>query len=59
MGGYARRTRELDDFIDSFEHGHKLRLDWIYVAKMMYGIFSLVETGKFSQGTTLVAVVTG
>ncbi|WP_237710576.1 1-aminocyclopropane-1-carboxylate deaminase/D-cysteine desulfhydrase [Saccharopolyspora spinosa] len=59
MGGYARRNHELDDFIDSFERSHKLRLDWIYVAKMMYGIFSLVEMGRFSRGSTLVAVVTG
>jgi 1-aminocyclopropane-1-carboxylate deaminase len=59
MGGYARRTRELDDFIASFERRHGLRLDWVYVAKMMYGIFSLIEQGRFPRGTTLVAVVTG
>ncbi|MGI8307725.1 1-aminocyclopropane-1-carboxylate deaminase/D-cysteine desulfhydrase [Saccharopolyspora hattusasensis] len=59
MGGYARRTHELDSFIESFERQHALHLDWVYVAKMMYGIFSLVEQGKFPQGTTLIAVVTG
>ncbi|MBB5159566.1 1-aminocyclopropane-1-carboxylate deaminase/D-cysteine desulfhydrase [Saccharopolyspora phatthalungensis] len=59
MGGYARRNRELDDFIESFERRHGFRLDWVYVAKMMYGIFSMIEQGKFPQGTTLIAVVTG
>lgn len=59
MGGYARRTRELDEFIESFERRHGLRLDWVYVAKLMYGVFSLVEQGRFPRGTTLIAVVTG
>lgn len=59
MGGYARRTSELNDFIDVFERRHGLRLDWVYVAKMIYGIFSMVQQGRFSRGTTLVAVVTG
>lgn len=59
MGGYARRNRELDDFIDSFRRRHGVLLDWVYVAKMMYGIFSLTAQGRFPRGTTLVAVVTG
>ncbi|MQA16512.1 MAG: 1-aminocyclopropane-1-carboxylate deaminase, partial [Pseudonocardiaceae bacterium] len=36
-----------------------LRLDWIYVAKMLYGVFALVERGDISPGTTVIAVVTG
>jgi 1-aminocyclopropane-1-carboxylate deaminase len=49
----------LDEFIDDFAHLHGLRLDWVYVAKMMYGIFSLAAEGRFVRGTRLVAVVTG
>jgi 1-aminocyclopropane-1-carboxylate deaminase len=59
MGGFARRTADLDEFISSFEDRHGLRLDWVYVAKMMFGVFSLVERGAFAPGVTLVALVTG
>jgi 1-aminocyclopropane-1-carboxylate deaminase len=31
----------------------------VYVAKMMFGIFALVESGTFAPGTTIVAVITG
>jgi 1-aminocyclopropane-1-carboxylate deaminase len=42
FGGFAKSTPELHGFIDDFERRHGLRLDWIYVAKMMYGVFELV-----------------
>ncbi|HEY1917674.1 MAG TPA: pyridoxal-phosphate dependent enzyme [Streptosporangiaceae bacterium] len=59
FGGYARRTPELDDFIATFERRHSLRLDWIYVAKMMFGIYTLTRQGAFPPGTRLVALITG
>jgi 1-aminocyclopropane-1-carboxylate deaminase len=45
--------------MDNFEARHGLKLEWVYVAKMMYGIFALVENGAFAPGSVLVAVVTG
>jgi 1-aminocyclopropane-1-carboxylate deaminase len=57
--GFAKRTAELDAFIDRFEQDHGIRLDWVYVAKMMYGIFELLEAGEFPPGSTVMAVVTG
>jgi 1-aminocyclopropane-1-carboxylate deaminase len=59
FGGYAKRTAELDSFVDDFERRHSIRLDWVYVAKMMYGLFAMIEAGEFSAGTRIVAVVTG
>ncbi|MFF5206592.1 1-aminocyclopropane-1-carboxylate deaminase/D-cysteine desulfhydrase [Streptosporangium sp. NPDC000396] len=58
-GGYARRNPELDAFIDDFADRHGMLLDWIYVAKMMWGIFTLAERGTFPAGTTIIAVITG
>jgi 1-aminocyclopropane-1-carboxylate deaminase len=46
MGGFARRSIELDSFIESFESRHGVRLEWVYVAKMMYGIFALIEADR-------------
>jgi 1-aminocyclopropane-1-carboxylate deaminase len=59
FGGYARRQPELDRFIADFQSRHNLVLDWVYTAKMMYGIFALADRGAFAPGTTVVAVVTG
>jgi 1-aminocyclopropane-1-carboxylate deaminase len=59
FGGFAKKTSEMEAFIDDFATRHGVTLDWVYVAKMMFGLFSLVEEGTFSPGTTIVAVVTG
>jgi 1-aminocyclopropane-1-carboxylate deaminase/D-cysteine desulfhydrase-like pyridoxal-dependent ACC family enzyme len=59
FGGFAKSTPDLRSFIDDFGRRHRLRLDWVYVAKMMYGVFALVERGVFAPESVLVAVVTG
>lgn len=59
FGGFARRNAELDRFISDFRDRHGLQLDWVYVAKMLYGVFSLISAGKFARNTAIVAVVTG
>lgn len=59
FGGFARRNSALDQFIADFEARHALSLDWVYVAKMLYGIFALAQEGSFPDGTTIVAVITG
>lgn len=59
FGGFARRNAELDRFIAEFRERHGVELEWVYVAKMLYGVFELVGSGRFEPGTTLVAIVTG
>ncbi|HEY0694497.1 MAG TPA: 1-aminocyclopropane-1-carboxylate deaminase/D-cysteine desulfhydrase, partial [Kribbella sp.] len=59
FGGYAKRTPALDALVDDFQVRHGMRLDWVYVAKMMSGLFAMVKRGEFAVGTRIVAVVTG
>lgn len=59
FGGFAKRTSELDAFISDFHAHHGITLEWVYVAKMMYGIYSLINEGRFQPGTRIVAVLTG
>ncbi|HJP73437.1 MAG TPA: pyridoxal-phosphate dependent enzyme [Pseudonocardiaceae bacterium] len=59
MGGFARRTPELDSFIERFRDEHGIELEWVYVAKMMYGIHALADNGTFPAGSTVIAVITG
>jgi 1-aminocyclopropane-1-carboxylate deaminase len=59
FGGFARRPAELTEFAADFTYRHGLVLEQVYVAKMMYGLFSLVERCSFARGTRIVALVTG
>jgi 1-aminocyclopropane-1-carboxylate deaminase len=59
FGGFARRKPELDQFIADFRDRHGLTLNWVYTAKMMYGIYALAERAAFPKGTTVIAVITG
>ncbi|MEV0392855.1 1-aminocyclopropane-1-carboxylate deaminase/D-cysteine desulfhydrase [Polymorphospora rubra] len=59
FGGFARTTAELDRFIADFGVRHGIRLDRIYVGKMLAGLFTMIAAGRFAPGTTIVAVVTG
>ncbi|WP_371654628.1 MULTISPECIES: 1-aminocyclopropane-1-carboxylate deaminase/D-cysteine desulfhydrase [unclassified Streptomyces] len=58
-GGYARTTPELDAFADDFESRHRLPVERLYVAKMLYGLLTLTEEGAFPEGAAVAAVVTG
>jgi 1-aminocyclopropane-1-carboxylate deaminase len=59
FGGYARRNGRLDTFVADFAERHAVVLDWVYVAKMMSGIFASVSSGRIPAGSTIVAVITG
>lgn len=56
-GGYAKRTAWLDAFIVDFEHHHGIRLNWVYEAKMMLGLYELVSRGTFEPGMSIVALL--
>ncbi len=58
-GGFARSTPALHAFLDDFERRHGLRLDHVYVGKLMFALFALIADGEIPPGTTVVAVVTG
>ncbi|WP_344864269.1 1-aminocyclopropane-1-carboxylate deaminase/D-cysteine desulfhydrase [Amycolatopsis ultiminotia] len=57
FGGYAKRMPELDSFIADFGDRHGVVLDWVYEAKMMYGLFTRIAAGDIPAGSTVVAVL--
>lgn len=59
FGGFARRRPSLDQFIADFAQRHGLELNWVYTAKMMYGIYALAGQAALPPGSTVVAVITG
>lgn len=59
FGGYAKQTLALKDFVAEFKDSQGLALNWIYSAKMMYGIYALATQGAFPRKTVIIAVITG
>jgi 1-aminocyclopropane-1-carboxylate deaminase len=59
FGGYAKINKQLSDFVDTFYKEHNIMLDYVYTAKMMYGIFDLIAKKRFGANSTLVAIHTG
>ncbi|MYW67460.1 pyridoxal-phosphate dependent enzyme [Streptomyces sp. SID8379] len=59
FGGYARVPAELTAFAADFEDRHGVPVEPLYVAKTLYALLALTESGTFPRGTTIAAVVTG
>lgn len=59
FGGYAKAKPALLDFIKDFEEQHHIPLDPVYTAKMLFGIYDLIQSGRFSPGSRILAVHTG
>lgn len=59
FGGFAKTRPELLTFKKEFEMKNGFELDYVYTAKMFYGLFKLIDKGFFKEGSTIVAVHTG
>lgn len=59
FGGFAKKKPELLEFIADFRMRHNIVLDWVYEAKMMYGLFAVIERKDFPLGSRIVAVIAG
>jgi 1-aminocyclopropane-1-carboxylate deaminase len=59
FGGYAKKTNELIDFMNAFYDHHAIPLDFVYTAKMMYGVYDLLRKNYFPKGSKIVCVHTG
>ncbi|WP_407303966.1 1-aminocyclopropane-1-carboxylate deaminase/D-cysteine desulfhydrase [Acinetobacter sp.] len=58
-GGYAKTTPELLQFMQSFEDKHNIPLEQVYTAKMMMGLFDLIEQNYFSPDARILVIHTG
>lgn len=59
FGGFAKSTPVLIDFMNDFYLKHNIRLDFVYTAKMMYGLFDLIEKDYFPENIHIIAIHTG
>ena len=58
-GGYAKKTPELLQFIQNFEHQYGIPLEHIYTAKMLYGIFDMIDQGHIPVNQKVLVIHTG
>ena len=50
FGGYAKVNNDLLFFSQQFTEEHGVPLDYVYTAKMFYGVMDLLKQGFFSKG---------
>ncbi|MBT6745546.1 MAG: 1-aminocyclopropane-1-carboxylate deaminase/D-cysteine desulfhydrase [Flavobacteriales bacterium] len=59
LGGFAKRSTELEEFIKEFKEETNVPLDPIYTGKMAFGILDLAKKDYFKKGSSVIMVHTG
>ena len=59
FNGYAKVNKELINFINYFYKEHKIPLDPIYNAKMVFGIFDMIKKNKWKWGKNILVINSG
>lgn len=58
-GGYAKTNSKLLQFMQHFEQQYAVPLEQIYTAKMMMGLFDLIQQGHFPVNARILTIHTG
>ncbi len=59
FGGYAKKTTALLAFMNELYRKFELPTDFVYTAKMMFGIFDQLKDGFFAKGSNILCIHTG
>ncbi len=59
FGGYAKTNDALKAFVQEMAENTGILFDYVYEAKMMYGLLDLIKQGYFKQGTRIMALHNG
>jgi 1-aminocyclopropane-1-carboxylate deaminase len=59
FGGYAKNKPELKAFIHDFQQKHQFEIEFVYTAKLFFGLYDLIQKGYFERGSTILAIHTG
>lgn len=59
FGGYARSTRELQQFIESFVLSSGIPIEPVYTGKLFFGLYDLIQKGTIPSGSRVVVLHTG
>ncbi len=59
FGGYAKKTNILIEFMNDCWLQYGLPLDFVYTAKMLYGVTESIKKDKFKKGSKIICLHTG
>lgn len=59
FGGYAKKNTGLLSFMESFFQEQYIELDFVYTAKLMFGVFDLLKKDYFEEGSKILCIHTG
>lgn len=59
FGGYAKHPKALVEWMNHLYTTYHLPTDIVYTSKMLYGIFNLIESGYFAEGSKIMAIHSG
>lgn len=59
FGGYAKKTGALIQFMNKCWQQYHLPLDFVYTAKMFFGIIDRIKDGYFPPGSNILCLHTG
>ncbi len=59
FGGYAKKTAELIDFMNDCWMRYNLPLDFVYTAKMLFGVIDNIKKDIFKKGSEILCMHTG
>ena len=59
FGGFAKINSNLIKFVRQFYLEHQIELDLIYMGKLFYSLFNLIERGFFPKKTKILVIHTG
>ena len=59
FGGYAKKTADLISFMNKLYKDYQLPTDFVYTAKMMFGVMDMIEKNFFANGSKICCIHTG
>lgn len=59
FGGYAKKTMHLINFMNDCWLQYRLPLDFVYTAKMFFGVIDSIKNDKFEKGSRILCIHTG
>ena len=59
FGGYAKKTEQLISFMNHCWLEYRLPLDFVYTAKMFFGIIDCIKNDRFEKGSKILCLHTG
>jgi 1-aminocyclopropane-1-carboxylate deaminase/D-cysteine desulfhydrase-like pyridoxal-dependent ACC family enzyme len=59
FGGYAKKNKELLDFMNEFYNQHAIPTDFVYTGKLFYAAMKLIERSSFKPGANILLIHSG